>query len=100
MRYQIVWDKLALEHFSDILDYLQTKSEDAPAIVLDTVLDRLDQLSGNPLLVEVDRLKTPKDENFRAFVVFSYRVTYQIHHETNQIRILRVRHTSREPKGY
>ena len=80
MRYQIVWDKVALDHFSDILDYLQTKSDDAPAIVLDTVLDRLDQLSGNPLLVEVDRLKTPKDENFRAFVVFSYRVNYQIHH--------------------
>jgi plasmid stabilization system protein ParE len=100
MRYQIVWDRVALYHFADILDYLQTRSDDAPRIVRDAILERLDQISCSPLMVEVDRLKTPRDENFRALVVFSYRITYQIHDETNQIRILRLRHTSREPLGY
>jgi plasmid stabilization system protein ParE len=100
MRYQIVWDRVALNHFADILDYLQTRSDDAPRIVRDAILERLDQISDGPLMVEVDRLKTPRDENFRALIVFSYRITYQIHDETNQIRILRLRHTSREPLGY
>jgi plasmid stabilization system protein ParE len=100
MRFQIVWDRDALNHFSDILTYLKSKSEDAPDIVRDAILDRVNQIGSNPLLFEVDRLKTPRDDDYRAFVVFSYRVTYQIHQESNQVRILRIRHTSREPLGY
>jgi hypothetical protein len=51
-------------------------------------------------LCAVDKLKEPLNKNFRAFVVYSYRVTYQINMEAKEIRILRIRHTSREPLGY
>jgi mRNA-degrading endonuclease RelE of RelBE toxin-antitoxin system len=100
MRFRIVWDKEAFKHLSEILDYLQTKSEDAPRIVTTAIFERLEQISQNPFLFEADGLKSPPNESFRAFVVFSYRITYEIQQETDMIRVLRVRHTSREPLGY
>jgi plasmid stabilization system protein ParE len=54
----------------------------------------------NPYLFEADKLKDPPDAAFRAFIVFSYRVSYQIVAESKEIRILRIRHTSQEPLGY
>ncbi|MBK6987032.1 MAG: type II toxin-antitoxin system RelE/ParE family toxin [Bacteroidetes bacterium] len=45
-------------------------------------------------------MKESPNEDFRAFVVFSYRVTYQIKSDKKEIRVLRIRHTSREPFGY
>jgi plasmid stabilization system protein ParE len=51
-------------------------------------------------MCEVDKLKAPSGMDFRAFIVFSYRITFQIKLEAKEIRILRVRHTSREPLGY
>jgi plasmid stabilization system protein ParE len=68
--------------------------------VKDAVITRLDVIKTNPLISEQDKLKDFPNTNFRAFVVFSYRVTYQIKLEAKEIRILRIRHTSREPLGY
>jgi mRNA-degrading endonuclease RelE of RelBE toxin-antitoxin system len=64
------------------------------------VLSRLDDLKKNPLIFEIDRLKDNPNKEFRAFIIFNYRITYQIKEATKEIRILRIRHTSREPLGY
>jgi len=48
----------------------------------------------------LDKLKESPNKDFRAFVVYSYRLTYQIKIDAKEIRVLRVRHTSREPLGY
>lgn len=53
-----------------------------------------------PFQAEPDELRRPKNDFFRAVVVFSYRITYQIVPDVNEIRILRIRHTSREPLNY
>jgi len=69
-------------------------------VVKSAIISRLDIIKTNPLICESDKLKDPTHKDFRAFVVFSYRVTYQMKFETKELRILRVRHTSREPLGY
>ncbi len=97
---KVVWDVEALNHFKEILTYLEEQSSQAPKIVKKAILDRINQIKDNPLTCEVDKLKSPTDKNFRVFIVFSYRVTYQIKLESKEIRILRIRHTSREPLGY
>lgn len=97
---KVVWDIEAFNQFKEILTYLEEQSRQAPKIVKKAILDRISQIKNNPLICESDKLKSPTDKNFRAFIVFSYRVTYQIKIETKEIRILRVRHTSREPLGY
>lgn len=98
--YKIIWDKTALDHFKNILTYLQKQSDQAPKIVKDAILTRLDLIKTSPLICESDKLKDTPSKYFKAFIVFSYRVTYQIKSDTKEIRVLRIRHTSREPLGY
>jgi len=98
--FTIKWDRVALNHFKEILAYLSEQSSQAPKIVREGVLSRLDDLKKNPLIFETDRLKDNPNKEFRAFIIFSYRITYQIKEATKEIRILRIRHTSRETLGY
>lgn len=98
--FKLIWDKRALKQLEDILDYLSTQSKDDPFIVKSAIVNRLEIIRKSPLVVESDKLKDPLNSNFRAFVVFNYRITYQIELDRAEIRILRVRHTSREPLGY
>jgi plasmid stabilization system protein ParE len=98
--YTIVWDRIALNHFKEILYYLSKQSAQAPLIVREGILSRLAKLKKDPLIFEIDKLKDSPNDEFRAFVIYNYRITYQIKAETNMIRILRIRHVSREPFGY
>ena len=97
---RIFWDRKALDNFKDILTFLEKQSNQAPKIVKSAIIARLDLIKTNPLICELDKLKDPSNNEFRAFVVFSYRVTYQIKIESKEIRVLRIRHTSQEPLGY
>ena len=97
---KIVWDRKALDHFKDILAFLAKQSAQAPKIVKISIIDRLELIKTNPLICELDKLKESPNKDFRAFVVYSYRLTYQIKTDAKEIRVLRVRHTSREPLGY
>jgi plasmid stabilization system protein ParE len=97
---KVIWDVEALNQFKEILTYLEEQSRQAPKIVKKAILDRINQIKDNPLTCESDKLKSPTDKDFRAFIVFSYRITYQVKLDEKEIRILRVRHTSREPLGY
>ena len=99
-RFKISWDRKALDQLKEILEFLEKQSEQAPKIVKTAIISRLDILKTNPLIAEPDKLKDPSDKDFRAFIVFSYRVTYQVKSDIKEIRVLRVRHTSREPQGY
>lgn len=98
--FRIVWDKKALDHFKEILTYLEEKSDQAPKIVKNTIIDKLELIKLSPQICETDKLKDQPNKDFRAFIVFNYRVSYQIIFETKEIRVLRIRHTSREPLGY
>ena len=98
--YKIVWDRQALDNLKEILGYLEKQSNQAPKIIKTSILQKLDHIKTNPLTFEFDKLKEKPNKDFRAFFVFSYRVTYQVKAELNEIRVLRIRHTSREPLGY
>jgi len=98
--FKIIWDRKALDHFKEILTYIEKQSTQAPKIVKCAIVARLELVKKNPLISEADKLKDSPNKDFRAFVIFSYRVTYQIKSDAKEIRVLRVRHTSREPQGY
>lgn len=100
LSFKIVWDRKALDNFKEILTYLEKQSIQAPKIVKSAIVTRLDIIKTNPLIAELDKLKDSPNKEFRAFVVYSYRITYQIKKEIGEIRVLRIRHTSREPIGY
>jgi plasmid stabilization system protein ParE len=96
--YQVVWDKIAVEDLKDILSYLKKSSEQAPTLVKEAIKKHIQIISTNAFVFEKDKLKTPIDKAYRAFTIYSYRITYKI--ADDKILILRIRHTSREPFGY
>ena len=100
LKYTVIWERKALEEFKTILTYLHNQSLNASRIVKLKMLDRVELLKSNPRLAEADKLKSHPNSNFHAFVVFSYRLTYQIMEEEKLIRVLRIRHTIKEPLNY
>jgi plasmid stabilization system protein ParE len=97
---KIVWDTNALGQLKEILEYLKKQSDQAPKIVKRAIIQRIEQIGRNPLIFELDKLKDEPNEEFRAFVTFSYRITYQAKSDPKEIRILSVRQTSKVPLGY
>ena len=97
---KVVWDRIALDNFKEILEYLAKHSSQAPKIVKDAIIARLEVIKTNPKITELDKLKDEPNKDFRAFIVYNYRVTYQIKTDLKEIWILRIIHTSREPLGY
>ena len=55
--FKIIWDRNALDNFKEILTYLATQSEQAPKIVKEEILFRLNHLIKTPLIFETDKLK-------------------------------------------
>lgn len=98
--FRIVWDLEVVSDFKEILTWLQNQNSQAPKLVKKAVFERINLLKTNPFLFEQDRLKRPPDETFRAFSIYNYRVTYQIVPEKKEVRILRIRHSGREPLEY
>ena len=95
----IVWDKIAVEQLKDA--YNSYKTDDSSGFSLkfkSTILKTISELILNPEIYEQDRFKKGNDGSYRAFEKLNYRIVYRI--TETQIRILRVRHTSREPLKY
>ena len=95
----LVWDKVALNNLKNIFDYLKAENNLVFAKeVKDIILKSTKELLANPNLFEQDRFKSDNDGTYRAFEKFKYRVAYKT--TENQIRILRIRHSNREPIEY
>lgn len=98
--FKIIWDQEALKSLQEILAYLNKQSDQAPRLVKKSILQQLELIKKNPFLYEMDKLKDPPNRSFRAFIVFSFRISYQVKAENKQLRILRIRHTSQDPLMY
>ena len=49
--FKIIWDKNALNHFKDILSYLEKQSIQAPKTVKGAIVGRLNIIKTNPLIL-------------------------------------------------
>ncbi|MNL53605.1 Plasmid stabilization system protein [compost metagenome] len=98
MEKEIIWSETAQNQLKKIYKYLSKKSknEDISNKVIDKIYNSVTILSTNWEIYELDEMKISNKGNYRAFEIYSYRVTYKI--TLKQIQILRIRHTSRNPK--
>jgi len=94
---KVVWSKNASLQLQEALLYLREKSPKSADKVKKEILQTSKSLSIQPEIFSLDRFIKNNDGTIRAFVKYSYRVTYKI--EDTQVLILRVRHTSRDPLG-
>lgn len=92
----IKWSKIALKQFIEILEYLEKNQQFNYAEKLETeILSIIKSLPKNPKIYQPDRIKKDNDGSFYAFQSGRYRISFRL--IENEIRILRVRHSSRRP---
>ena len=98
MEKEIIWSETAQNQLKKIYNYLSKKSknEDISNKVIDKIYNSVTILSTNWEIYELDEMKISNKGDYRAFEIYSYRITYKI--TLKQIQILRIRHTSRNPK--
>lgn len=96
--YKVVWSNLAKHQLKDIYNFIKKDSQQGANLVKSKILESSKALSISSVIYEADSLKNNNQGNYRAYTIYSYRITYKI--EKDFILILRVRHTSREPLEY
>jgi plasmid stabilization system protein ParE len=90
-----VWSKRAASQLHKAYLYIKMDSLQNTEIVLDDIIDLTINLCNNPEKHPLDQLKKPNDGTWRAFEKHHYRISYRI--IRNEVRIVRLRHTSRSP---
>lgn len=92
----IKWSKIAVRQFIEILEYLEENYQYSYSDRLEhDILTSIKFLQYNPKIYQLDRIKINNDGSFFSFNVDSYRISFRI--IKDEIRILRIRHTSRKP---
>jgi plasmid stabilization system protein ParE len=95
---KITYSKTAIKQLSRSLEYIREDSIQNAEKVYRKILDKLEKASLDPEINPPDKYKIANDGNYRAFVLFRYRISYRI--MKNQILVLRIRHTSMNTKYY
>ncbi|WP_184543139.1 type II toxin-antitoxin system RelE/ParE family toxin [Mucilaginibacter sp. FT3.2] len=94
----VVWSNSAKTELRKAYQYIALDSLQNAIMVRDTLIDSTIELSKNPGKHPADKFKKDNDGTWRAFEKHHYRISYRI--LKDQIRIVRMRHTSRSPLNY
>jgi addiction module RelE/StbE family toxin len=96
--YQVVWTKHSQNHLAQIYKYIKKESPQNAAKVLHDIAVAVYKAGKHPERYAPDKYKMNNDGSYRAFEIHRYRIAYRF--SNNIIRVLRVRHTSMEPRPY
>lgn len=95
---KVIWGKLALKQLNKAYNHIKKDSLQAAKKVRDEIIEITENLPNNPEIYPLDKYRKNNNGSIRFFEKYRYRVAYQIKKES--IKILRVRHTSREPLDF
>jgi plasmid stabilization system protein ParE len=95
---KLVWTRRAQQHMAALFNYIHNDSPQNAILVINDIVTAAEKTISNPEIYNLDKYKKENDGSYRAFEKHRYRIVYR--YEKNIIRILRVRHTSMEPKMY
>jgi len=93
-----VWSKQAQAELAKAYEYIYEDSPKNAAKVRDEIIDTTIELPKHPEFYPPDKYKKNNDGTWRALELHRYRISYRV--MKNEIRILRLRHTSRSPQTY
>ena len=97
-QYQVVWTKRSQQHINQAYEYIGKDSPQNALKVVRAIAAAVEKARSNPEIYSPDKYKKDNDGSYRAFETHHYRVSYRF--TKNIIRVLRIRHTSMEPKPY
>jgi plasmid stabilization system protein ParE len=94
----IKWNKRAFSELIKAIEYIENDSPQNAEKVKEDIFTTINKLLTHPDFFAPDKYKLNNDGSFRAFELHSYRIVYRA--LKNEIRIIRVRHTKRNPSKY
>jgi len=93
-----VWTPTAIAELRKAFEYISQDSLQNARKVVDEITTLADKLPEQPEKFPPDKYKKDNDGSWRAFEKLHYRISYRI--TKKEIRIIRMRHTSRSPLEY
>ncbi len=94
---KIVWNKQAKEALQIFYNYIKEDSVQNAETVRDNIIDSVSGLNGK-IVHRPDKYKRNNDGTYRAFEIYSCRISYRI--TSIQIKVLRLRHVKMRPKMF
>jgi plasmid stabilization system protein ParE len=96
---EIKWSKPALNQLIKILDFISENGFETYAQKLeDLIILKTEKLADNSTIYPLDKYKKNNDGSYRAFEIDEHRISYRI--KKSEIRIIRIKHTSRKVLNY
>lgn len=95
----IKWNKAAIKQLLDAITFIEENNFNSYAEEVEkNILSRIRNLPQDPTIYPLDKYKRNNDGSYHAFEVDNYRISYRT--KKDEIRILRIRHTSRKTRNY
>lgn len=98
MKFQLVWTRRSQQNMSALFKYISEDSPQNAGKVVKDIIAAAEKAITTPEIYPPDKNKKDNDGSYRAFEIHRYRIVYRVTKDT--VRVLRVRHTKREPKAY
>jgi plasmid stabilization system protein ParE len=98
MALMIKWNKRAVKQLDEAMERIEKESPINAEKVKREILLKIDAIPEHPEKHNPDKYKTNNDGSFRAFEMHHFRVSYR--YKNNEIRIIRLRHTKKNPLGF
>ena len=95
----IKWNKAAIKQLFDAIDFIEETGFHSYAEELEkNILLRIRNIPKNSTIYPLDKYRKNNDGTYHAFEIDNYRISYR--NKKQEIRIVRIRHTSRKPLKY
>lgn len=95
---KVTWTKRATRQFNAAIEYIRQDSPQNADAVKERVLNKVSSLADDKIVHRKDPYKKNNDGSYLYFEILKYRIVY--YKTPNEIFIIRLRHTSMEPKKY
>ena len=96
VQYEVVWTKRSQQHLKQAYNYISQDSPQNAVKIISSIAAAVEKAISNPEIYGSDKYKSNNDGSYRAFEKHHYRISYR--YTKSIIRVLRIRHTSMEPK--
>jgi plasmid stabilization system protein ParE len=94
----ILIDNEAKESLNEAYNFIKKDSLQNAENVKDKILASIKDLLKNPEKHPRDKYRFNNDKSYPAYEIYNYRISYHV--STEEIRIIRIRHTKMNPQEY
>jgi len=98
MEKKVVWSAQARKQLKELYEYILKDSVVNAEKVADDIVASTYKAARHPEIQPLDKYKKKNNGSYRAYELHRYRITYKV--AAKGINIVRIRHTSRQPKMY